>query len=138
MTIGRFYLRQGEYLAAINRFRTVIDKYQTTSHAPEALERLTEAYLALGVVKEAQTSAAVLGYNYPGTDWYMDAYNLLTESESGAVGRQGILDQQSLSRGILAALLAIRERKAGEPMLASLTVRDIVLIERAELRSRPA
>ncbi len=78
MTIGRFYLRQGDYLAAINRFRTVIAKYQTTSHAPEALERLTEAYLALGVVKEAQTSAAVLGFNYPGTDWYMDAYNLLT------------------------------------------------------------
>jgi len=78
MMIGRFYLRQGDYLAAINRFRTVIAKYQTTSHSPEALERLTEAYLALGVVKEAQTSAAVLGFNYPGTDWYMDAYNLLT------------------------------------------------------------
>ncbi|HYM17058.1 MAG TPA: outer membrane protein assembly factor BamD [Micropepsaceae bacterium] len=78
MTIGRFYLRQGEYLAAINRFHTVIDKYQTTSHAAEALERLTEAYLALGVVKEAQTSAAVLGYNYPGSQWYQDAYRLLT------------------------------------------------------------
>jgi outer membrane protein assembly factor BamD len=80
MTIGRFYLRQGEYIAAINRFHTVIDKYQTTTHAPEALERLTEAYLALGVVKEAQTSAAVLGYNYPGSRWYMDAYGLLTEN----------------------------------------------------------
>jgi len=79
MTIGRFYLRQGEYLAAINRFRTVIDKYQTTTHAPEALERLTEAYLALGVVREAQTSAAVLGFNYPGSQWYMDAYVLLTD-----------------------------------------------------------
>ena len=79
MTIGRFYLRQGEYVAAINRFHSVIDKYQTTTHAPEALERLTEAYLALGVVKEAQTSAAVLGYNYPGSRWYMDAYALLTE-----------------------------------------------------------
>jgi outer membrane protein assembly factor BamD len=79
MTIGRFYLRQGEYLAAINRFHMVIDKYQTTTHTPEALERLTEAYLSLGVVKEAQTSAAVLGYNYPGSRWYMDAYALLTE-----------------------------------------------------------
>ena len=69
MTVGRFYLRQGEYVAAINRFHTVIDKYQTTNHAPEALERLTEAYMALGVVKEAQTAAAVLGYNYPGTGW---------------------------------------------------------------------
>jgi outer membrane protein assembly factor BamD len=78
MTIGRFYLRQGEYLAAINRFHVVIDKYQTTSHAPEALERLTESYLALGVVKEAQTSAAVLGFNYPGSQWYKDAYSLLT------------------------------------------------------------
>jgi outer membrane protein assembly factor BamD len=80
MTVGRFYLRQGEYIAAINRFRAVVDKYQTTTHAPEALERLTEAYLALGVVKEAQTSAAVLGYNYPGSRWYMDAYALLTEN----------------------------------------------------------
>ncbi len=79
MMIGRFYLKQGEYLAAINRFRVVIDKYQTTTHAPEALERLTEAYLSLGVVREAQTSAAVLGYNYPGSQWYMDAYALLTE-----------------------------------------------------------
>ncbi len=78
MTIGRFYLHQGEYLAAINRFHTVIDKYQTTTHTAEALERLTEAYLALGVVKEAQTSAAVLGYNYPGSLWYQDAYRLLT------------------------------------------------------------
>lgn len=79
MMVGRFYLKQGEYLAAINRFRTVIDKYQTTTHAPEALERLTEAYLSLGVVREAQTSAAVLGYNYPGSRWYMDAYTLLTD-----------------------------------------------------------
>jgi outer membrane protein assembly factor BamD len=79
MMIGRFYLRQGEYLAAINRFHTVVDKYQTTTHTPEALERLTEAYLALGIVKEAQTSAAVLGHNYPGTQWYRDAYALLTE-----------------------------------------------------------
>lgn len=78
MTIGRFYLRQGEYLAAINRFRTVVDKYQTTSHTAEALERLTESYMALGVVREAQTAAAVLGYNYPGSQWYMDAYTLLT------------------------------------------------------------
>ncbi len=79
MMIGRFYLKQGDYLAAINRFRSVIDKYQTTTHAPEALERLTEAYLSLGVVREAQTSAAVLGYNYPGSRWYMDAYTLLTD-----------------------------------------------------------
>jgi len=78
MTVGRFYLRQGEYVAAINRFHVVVEKYQTTNHAAEALERLTEAYMALGVVKEAQTAAAVLGYNYPGTGWYRDAYALLT------------------------------------------------------------
>jgi outer membrane protein assembly factor BamD len=78
MAVGRFYLRQGDYVAAINRFRTVIDKYQTTSQTAEALERLTEAYMALGVVNEAQTAAAVLGYNYPGTQWYQDAYTLLT------------------------------------------------------------
>ena len=88
MLIGRFYLKQGEYLAAINRFRTVIDKYQTTTHAPEALERLTEAYLSLGVVKEAQTSAAVLGYNYPGSQWYMDAYTLLTDQNIAPVEDQ--------------------------------------------------
>src|SRR5687767_7418498 len=85
MAVGRFYLRQGEYLAAINRFRTVIDKYQTTNHAPEALERLTESYLALGIVKEAQTAAAVLGYNYPGTGWYRDAYELLTTENAAPV-----------------------------------------------------
>jgi outer membrane protein assembly factor BamD len=79
MTIGRFYLRSGDTLAAISRFRTVIDKYQTTTHTPEALERLTEAYLTLGLVDEAQTAAAVLGYNYPGSEWYQDAYNLLTQ-----------------------------------------------------------
>jgi len=78
MDIGRYYLKRGDYLAAINRFRTVVEKYQTTSHVPEALERLTEAYLALGVVDEAQTAAAVLGHNYPGSDWYQYSYALLT------------------------------------------------------------
>ncbi len=77
MSIGRYYLRRGQYLAAINRFRTVIDEYQTTTHVPEALHRLTEAYLALGVNNEAQTAAAVLGYNYPGSEWYQDSYALL-------------------------------------------------------------
>ena len=70
MTVGRFYLRTGNPLAAIIRFRTVVESYQTTSHTPEALERLTEAYLTLGLVSEAQTSAAVLGHNYPGSPWY--------------------------------------------------------------------
>ncbi len=80
MDVGRYYLRKGEYIAAINRFRVVVEKYQTTSHCPEALERLTEAYMALGITKEAQTSAAVLGFNYPGSDWYQNSYALLTKS----------------------------------------------------------
>jgi outer membrane protein assembly factor BamD len=78
MAVGRYYLKRGEYLAAINRFRVVVEKFQTTSHVPEALERLTECYLALGVVDEAQTAAAVLGHNYPGSDWYQYSYTMLT------------------------------------------------------------
>ncbi|MBL8666920.1 MAG: outer membrane protein assembly factor BamD [Rhodospirillales bacterium] len=77
MVIGRYYLTRGFYLAAINRFRTVIDRYQTTTHTPEALLRLTEAYTALGIDDEARKTAAVLGYNYPQSDWYADAYKLV-------------------------------------------------------------
>ncbi|HYM30810.1 MAG TPA: outer membrane protein assembly factor BamD [Candidatus Cybelea sp.] len=89
MTIGRYYLRRGEYLAAINRFRAVVEKYQTTTHVPEALERLTEAYLALGVVDEAQTAAAVLGHNYPGSEWYQRSYTLLTGFDLQPVENKG-------------------------------------------------
>jgi outer membrane protein assembly factor BamD len=78
MEIGRYYLGQGEYLAAINRFRLVIRDYQTTTHVPEALHRLVESYLSLGVTDEAQSTAAVLGHNYPGSVWYADSYVLLT------------------------------------------------------------
>ncbi len=78
MEIGRFYQKQNLYLAAILRYRSVVESYQTTSHVPEALARLVECYLALGVASEAQTAAAVLGYNYPGSEWYLDSYNLLT------------------------------------------------------------
>jgi outer membrane protein assembly factor BamD len=77
MEIGRYYLREGQYLAAMNRFKRVIDNYQTTTHVPEALERLVECDLALGLTKEAQENAAVLGYNYPGSHWYEDAYALV-------------------------------------------------------------
>lgn len=79
MEIGRFYERRGQWLAASMRFRSVVDQYQTTSHAPEALMRLTETYLALGLREEAKKSAAVLGANYPGTDWYERAYKLVGE-----------------------------------------------------------
>ncbi len=81
MDIGRWYETQGNYIAAINRFKTVIDRFQTTSHVPEALERLTESYLALGLRPEAQKAAAVLGYNYPNTTWYKQAYALMTPGE---------------------------------------------------------
>jgi len=77
MNIGRYYLRRGFYVAAINRFRAVIETYSTTAHAAEALHRLTEAYLAIGVADEAQTAAAVLGYNFPASDWYRDSYALI-------------------------------------------------------------
>jgi len=78
MDVGRYYQRQLQYVGAINRYRTVIERYQTTTHVPEALHRLVECYLALGVKNEAQESAAVLGYNFPGSDWYADSYFLLT------------------------------------------------------------
>lgn len=77
MAIGRYYLRRGKYVAAINRFRNVIERYQTTTHVPEALHRLTEAYLALGIDEEAQRAAAVLGYNFPDSRWYQDSYALV-------------------------------------------------------------
>jgi outer membrane protein assembly factor BamD len=77
MEIGRFYQRSGNWLAAATRFRTVIDKYQTTSHTPEALERLVETYLNLGLPDEARKSAAVLGANYPGSEWYKRSYDLI-------------------------------------------------------------
>jgi outer membrane protein assembly factor BamD len=79
MEIGRYYLRRGEYVAAINRFNNVIDRYQTTTHVAEALHRLTESYLALGVQQEARRTASVLGYNFPGSDWYRDSYDLFAE-----------------------------------------------------------
>ncbi len=80
MSVGRFYLTRKNYTAAINRFRNVIGEYQTTRHTEEALERLTEAYMGLGIVSEAQTAAAVLGHNYPDGQWYKDAYVLLQSS----------------------------------------------------------
>jgi outer membrane protein assembly factor BamD len=77
MEIGRYYLKQAKHLAAINRFKTVVVKFQSTTHVPEALHRLAEAYVALGVQREAQKVAAVLGHNFPGNRWYTDAYALV-------------------------------------------------------------
>lgn len=77
MNVGRYYLKRHNYLAAINRFKVVVKHYQTTNHVEEALARLAEAYMALGVVNEAQTAAAILGHNFPNSGWYKDTYSLL-------------------------------------------------------------
>jgi outer membrane protein assembly factor BamD len=77
MDIGRYYMGKRDYTAAINRFKRVVTQYQTTRHVEEALARLTECYLAIGIVGEAQTAAAVLGHNFPDSKWYQDAYNLV-------------------------------------------------------------
>ena len=77
MEIGRFYLDKRDFIGAINRFKVVVTQYQTTRHVEEALERLTEAYVSLGIIDEAQTAAAVLGHNFPDSTWYKDAYKLV-------------------------------------------------------------
>jgi outer membrane protein assembly factor BamD len=84
MEIGRFYQRRGLWLAAVVRFRKVVDEYDTTSHAPESLMRLTESYLSLGMPDEAKKAAAVLGHNYPGSEWYERAYALMRKHAPGA------------------------------------------------------
>ncbi len=81
MDVGRWYLRQDHHLAAINRFRRVVSDFQTTSHVPEALHRLVESYLAMGIIDEAQSSAAVLGHNFPGSRWYEESYDLLVKRD---------------------------------------------------------
>ncbi|NQV99247.1 MAG: outer membrane protein assembly factor BamD [Rhodospirillales bacterium] len=88
MEIGRYYHSQGQYLGAINRFKIVVDKYQTTTHVPEALHRMTEGYFALGLPGEARKTAAVLGHNYPGSEWYIDSYEMM-ENKKVRVSRTG-------------------------------------------------
>jgi outer membrane protein assembly factor BamD len=89
MNVGRFYLEKRNYTAAINRFRVVVSQYQTTNQIEEALARLTEAYLALGIINEAETAASILGHNFPDSQWYKDTYALLqkrgTEPKAGPV-----------------------------------------------------
>ncbi|MEM1192017.1 MAG: outer membrane protein assembly factor BamD [Pseudomonadota bacterium] len=92
MYVGRFYLRNNKHIAAINRFKYVVNNYQTTSHVPEALHRLVESYLELGILDEAVANAAVLGHNYPGTKWYADSYRLIqklkvTERQAEVISR---------------------------------------------------
>ncbi|WP_421930948.1 outer membrane protein assembly factor BamD [Phenylobacterium sp.] len=107
MTIGRWYLRQGDTIAALGRFRTVIDRYQTTTHAPEALYRLVEAYLTLGLTEEAKRNGAVLGFNYPGDPWYADAYKLLTDK-----GLRPAVEPAAKKRGMLSHLPFRKDKTA--------------------------
>jgi len=99
MEIGRYYLKKKSHLAGINRFKKVVNNYQTTTHTPEALYRLTEAYLALGIRSEAQTAAAVLGHNYPNSEWYQDSYALLNG--------QGLAPQENKSSWISKAVSSV-------------------------------
>ncbi|MBI5164942.1 MAG: outer membrane protein assembly factor BamD [Magnetospirillum sp.] len=92
MTIGRYYLRNQQPLAALNRFRVVVETFQTTSHVPEALHRMVEIYLMLGLRDDANRTAAVLGHNYPGTDWYEESFALLKTGKSATAKGNGMLD----------------------------------------------
>jgi outer membrane protein assembly factor BamD len=98
MAVGRYYLTRGDYIGAINRFRVVIEQYQTTPQIAESLERLTEAYYSLGLNSEAQTAAAVLGANYPGSEWYTDSYNLLKGRNLKPVEDKGSWISQAFHR----------------------------------------
>jgi outer membrane protein assembly factor BamD len=93
MTVGRYYQERKDFTGAINRFKIVVTQYQTTRHVEEALMRLTEAYMALGIVNEAQTAAAVLGHNFPDSRWYADAYRLVKVRRARADRKPRLLDQ---------------------------------------------
>lgn len=102
MEIGRFYLTRDQHLAAINRFRNVVENqnYQRSSHVPEALHRLVEAYLSVGMAEEAQRMAAILGHNFPGNDWYIRTYELMTDANVTPVS-----DDEARRRGWLSRTL---------------------------------
>ena len=99
LEVGRYYLKRKNYTAAINRFREVLFKYQTTREAEEALERLTEAYLAIGITNEAETAAAVLGANFPNSVWYKEAVDRLRADGLTPQDHRGIVDFQVLQKG---------------------------------------
>jgi outer membrane protein assembly factor BamD len=114
MYVGRYYLKNGKHIAAINRFKSVVNNYETTNHTAEALYRLVEANLQLGLVEEARASAAVLGANYPGSVWYDDAYGLMRKN--------GLLDPGSKPKRSAKELRKIeeRQRKSEEKRLKDL------------------
>jgi len=84
MAIGRYYQERGQWLAALNRYKTVVESYQTTTHVAEALHRMVEVYLTLGLTEEATRTAAVLGHNFPGSDWYEDSFSLIKTGKNAA------------------------------------------------------
>jgi outer membrane protein assembly factor BamD len=93
MVIGRFYQRQRLLNAAIGRFRRVVEDFQTTNHVPEALHRLTEIYLSLGLTDEARRTASVLGHNFPGNPWYQDSFALLVEGAPASPAAPGFFSR---------------------------------------------
>ena len=99
MDVGRYYLRAGHHLAAIGRFRSVVEKWGTTTHVPEALHRLTEAYMALGVVEEARFTAAVLRHNFPDSEWYRDSWALLDSQDVLTAEERGLTQTAGASSG---------------------------------------
>lgn len=109
MEIGRYYIKRGHVNAAINRFLAVVKNYETTTHVAEALYRLVEAYTTLGLTKEAQRVAAVLGYNYPGSKWYESAYAILDEKQ-----RAKLLEERSYFDRTIDSLLSPDEDEAEE------------------------
>ncbi|MEM7711549.1 MAG: outer membrane protein assembly factor BamD, partial [Pseudomonadota bacterium] len=103
MEIGRYYLKRGHYPAAINRFRAVVEEFQTTTHTPEALMRLVESYMALGLTAEAQTAGAILGYNFQASPFYDDAFRQLngrglSPEASGSGWLRSVYDRTVLGR----------------------------------------
>ena len=103
MQVGRYYHTQRQYLAAINRFKVVVEKYQTTTHVPEALHRMTEGYYALGLLGEARKTAAVLGHNYPGSEWYINSYEMIENNK---------VPISSTAKGEKVSIETVRQEKA--------------------------
>ena len=103
MQVGRYYHTQRQYLAAINRFKVVVEKYQTTTHVPEALHRMTEGYYALGLLGEARKTAAVLGHNYPGSEWYINSYEMIENNK---------IPISSSAKGKKISIETVRQEKA--------------------------
>ncbi len=133
MEIGRYYLKRGNYAAAINRFRVVVEQYQTTTHTPEALHRLVECYLSLGLTDEAQTAGAILGHNFQSTPVVSGQLRPADPAGAEARGQGRQLAGDDLPAGDPRRVALIRGRAGDERCCAHLDIRDMVLIDRVEL-----